>query len=248
MTSPDTEAEHVEATNLLYRDPALYDMVQSDSTSAGMCQTLIERHRPNARTLVDFGCGTGRDLEILVKRFECIGVDFQPGMVDYAHRARPGLDIRTGDMRTARLGSRMDVVTCMGNSLAYAHDNEAISQVFATFAAHARPRALLVLCSPVAPITRTEPTTATVETPTGPATVTIRHTWDLRTQINTMHRHWRLPSGDEARDEIRRRVLFPRELERYAEGAGFEVLDMLDGTGTGLTGPTAYTVARQTPR
>jgi hypothetical protein len=70
----------------------------------------------------------------------------------------------------------------------------------------------------------------------------------LRTQINTMHRHWVLPSGDEARDEIRRRVLFPRELERYAEGAGFDVLDMRDGADGGLTGPTAYTVARQTPR
>nr|WP_237531955.1 class I SAM-dependent methyltransferase [Streptomyces sp. SID8352] len=119
-----------------------------------MCQTLIELHRPDARTLVDFGCGTGRDLEILAKHFECIGVDLQPGMVDHAHQARPELDIRTGDMRTVRLGQRMDVVTCMGNSLAYVHDNEAISQVFATFAAHARPGALLVLCSPVAPITR----------------------------------------------------------------------------------------------
>ncbi|MFE7648764.1 hypothetical protein [Streptomyces phaeoluteigriseus] len=48
-----------------------------------------------------------------------------------------------------------------------------------------------------------------------------------------MHRHWMIPSGDEARDEIRRRVLFPQELERYAEVAGFEVLDMLDGTGSG---------------
>ncbi|MFJ2137097.1 class I SAM-dependent methyltransferase [Streptomyces sp. NPDC087845] len=236
----------MEATNLLYRDPALYDAVQSDSMSAEMCQTLIELHRPDARTLIDFGCGTGRDLEILAKRFECIGVDFQPGMVDHAHQVRPGLDIRTGDMRTARLGKRMDVVTCMGNSLAYVHDSEEISQVFTTFAAHARPGALLVLCSPVAPITQTEPTVATVDTPRGTATVTIRHEWDLRTQINTMHRHWVLPSGDEAQDEIRRRVLFPRELERYVEDAGFEVLDMADGTGAGLTGPTAYTVARYT--
>ncbi|WP_432196961.1 class I SAM-dependent methyltransferase [Streptomyces sp. bgisy027] len=246
MTSPDTEAEHVEAANLLYRDPALCDVVQSDSTSAGMCQTLIELHQPDARTLVDFGCGTGRDLEILAKRFECIGVDLQPGLVHYAHQARPELDIRTGDMRTARLGKRMDVVTCMGNSLAYVHDNHGISQVFATFAAHAQPTALLVLCSPIAPITRTEPTTATVDTPRGPATVTIRHTWNLRTQINTMHRHWTLPSGNEARDEIRRRILFPQELERYAEGAGFEVLDMNDGAETGFTGPIAYTVARYT--
>lgn len=213
-----------------------------------MCQTLIELHRPDARTLVDFGCGTGRDLEFLAKGFDCIGVDLQPGMVDHAHQVRPELDIRTGDMRTVRLGQRMDVVTCMGNSLAYVHDNEEISQVFATFAAHAQPEALLVLCSPVAPITRTEPTTATVDTPRGPATVTIRHTWDLRTQINTIHRHWALPSGDEAQDEIRRRVLFPRELERYANGVGFEVLDITNGTGAGLTSPTAYTVARNNRR
>ncbi|MFD6323231.1 class I SAM-dependent methyltransferase [Streptomyces sp. NPDC058442] len=238
--------QRVEATNLLYRDPTLYDLVQADSTGAETCRKLIERHRPDARTLVDFGCGTGRDLEILAKRFECTGVDLQSGMVDHAHQARPRLDIRTGDMRTVRLGKRMDVVACMGNSLAYVHDNNEISQVFATFAAHARPGALLVLCSPIAPIPRTEPTTATVDTPRGPAAVTIHHTWDLRTQINTMHRHWVLPSGDEARDEIRRRVLFPRELECYTAGADFEMVDMTDGAGGGLTGPTAYTVARYT--
>jgi len=33
-----------------YRDPALYDVVQADSTGARMCQTLIERHWSDART------------------------------------------------------------------------------------------------------------------------------------------------------------------------------------------------------
>lgn len=50
MARPDTEAERVEATNLLYRDPALYDMVQSDSMSAEMFQMLIELHGPDTRT------------------------------------------------------------------------------------------------------------------------------------------------------------------------------------------------------
>ncbi|MBT2399520.1 bifunctional 2-polyprenyl-6-hydroxyphenol methylase/3-demethylubiquinol 3-O-methyltransferase UbiG [Streptomyces sp. ISL-100] len=237
----------MEATNLFYRDPALYDAIQSDSGSAEACQALIERHRPDATTLVDFGCGTGRDLEILAKRFDCVGVDLQTGLVDYAHRVRSGLDIRAGDMRTVRLQQRMDAVTCLGNSLAYLHDNDEISQAFATFAAHARPGALLVLCSPVAPIIRPEPISAVVETPDGPARVAIGYEWDLRTQINTMHRRWVLASGSDAQDEIRRRVLFPRELERYASAAGFEIVDMVDGSGgTGLSGPTAYTVARYT--
>lgn len=244
MTSPIEETERMNATNLLYRDPALYDVIQSDSTSAETCQALVERHRPDAATLVDFGCGTGRDLEVLAKRFECIGVDLQPGMVDFARQERPALDIRAGDMRTVRLGRRTDVVTCLGNSLAYVHDNDEISEVFETFAAHVGPGGLLVLCSPVAPITRSEPTTAVVGTPHGPAQVTITYSWDLRTQINTMHRDWVLPSGDQAQDEIRRRVLFPRELEHYAAAAGFEVLDIVDESGTGFTGTIAYTAAR----
>ncbi|MDT9697088.1 asparagine synthase [Streptomyces sp. P17] len=173
-------------------------------------------------------------------------VDLQPGMVDFAHQVRPALDIRAGDMRTVRLGRRTDVVTCLGNSLAYVHDNDEISEVFETFAAHARPGGLLVLCSPVSPITRSEVTTTVVRTPHGPAQVTITYSWDLRTQINTMHRSWVLPTGDEARDEIRRRVLFPRELDRYVSGAGFEVVDMVDEVSTGLTGPIAYTAARYT--
>lgn len=238
----------MEATNVFYRDPTLYDAVQADSGTAETCQALIDQHRPDAATLVDFGCGTGRDLEILAKRFECVGVDLQERMVAHARRARPGLDIRTGDIRAYRLGRRVDAVTCLGNSLAYVHENGAVQDVFATFAAHARPGAVLVLCSPVSPIIQAEPTTATVETPDTRATVTIRHEWDLRTQVNTMHRLWTFESGHEARDVIRRRVLFPRELEHYAAGAGFEVVDMVDESGPGtLTGPTAYTVARFRP-
>jgi SAM-dependent methyltransferase len=222
--------------------------VQADSGSAETCQALIEQHRPDAATLADFGCGTGRDLEILAKRFECVGVDLQPGMVAHARRVRPGLDVRSGDMRTYRLGRRMDAVTRLGNSLAYVHDNDAIRDVFATFAAHTRPGGFLVLCSPVAPIVRAEPTTAPVTTPDTQATVTIRYEWELRTQINTMHRHWTFINGAEAQDVIRRRVLFPRELEHYAAGAEFEVVDMVNQNGAGaLTGPTAYTVARYRP-
>ncbi|WP_251070816.1 hypothetical protein [Streptomyces sp. ISL-96] len=66
-------------------------------------------------------------------------------------------------------------------------------------------------------------------------------------EVNTMYRRWVFPSGGEAQDVIRRRVLFPRELERYAAAAGFEVVEMVgESGGTGLTGATAYTVARYT--
>lgn len=237
----------MEATNLFYRNPALYDAVQSDTGSAETCQALIERHHPDATTLVDFGCGTARDVETLAKRYDAIGVDLQPHMVEYAHHVRPGLDIRVGDMRTTRLGRRTDAITCLGNSLAYVHDNDDISRAFTTFAAHAKADALLVLCSPVWPITQATPVHSTVETPDGPTSVMIRYEWNLRSQINTMHREWTLPTGERAHDKIRRRVLFPRELEHYAATAGFQLLDMTDGPGQELAGPVSYTVAQYRP-
>jgi len=238
-------AEHLEASNLFYRNPSLYDSVQSDSDSAHICQTLISRHSPSARTLLDFGCGTGRDLELLAVSFECVGVDLQPALVEYSRRARPELDVRVGDMRIVRLGHTADSVVCLGNSLAYVHDNQGIQSAFGTFAAHARSGTLLVLCSPVAPIESLSPQQARVETRLGAAKVTITYEWDLRTQINTMRRHWAFASGEEAQDVIRRRVLGPRELELYATLSGFDIVEITSESGaTTLMGPGAYTVAR----
>lgn len=58
-------------------------------------------------------------------------------------------------------------------------------------------------------------------------------------------RHWVSDSGEETRDVIRRRVLGPCELELYATLAGFDVVEITDGTGgDSLVGPGAYTVAR----
>ncbi|MDF3142467.1 MULTISPECIES: class I SAM-dependent methyltransferase [unclassified Streptomyces] len=246
MSSLDiVEAERLEASNLFYRDPALYDDVQSASDSASICRELIYRHCPEARTLLDFGCGTGRDLELLARRFDCVGVDLQPGLVDYARRTRPGLDVRVGDMRSVRLGHTADVLVCLGNSLAYVHDNADVRAAFQTFAAHAHPDTLLVLCSPVAPIESRSSQQARVDTRLGAATVTISYEWDLRTQINTMRRHWVFDSGEECHDAIRRRVLGPRELELHALLAGFEVFEIVNEAGAlPVLGPGAYTVAR----
>ncbi|WP_328617218.1 class I SAM-dependent methyltransferase [Amycolatopsis sp. NBC_00355] len=237
-------------SNLFYRHPQLYDQVQADPqhTAATTCEELVDTFGPaNARTLVDFGCGTGRDLDRLAKRFDCMGVDALPPMVDYAARERPHLDIRQGDVRSWRLGRTVDVITALGNLLSYLHDNTDLQQAFDTFATHAHPGTLLILDTPIAPIEAEKPTGSRVDTADLHADVTITYTWDLRTQINTMHRHWRHDDGREEHDEIPRRILGPRELELYAAATGFTMLDIVDHRGrrdADLVGPSAYIVAR----
>ncbi|MGI9001146.1 MAG: hypothetical protein ACR2GH_05720 [Pseudonocardia sp.] len=167
-------------------------------------------------------------------------------MVAYTKQVRPGLDIRVGDLRDFRLGRTVDAILCLGNTLAYLHDNHDIQAAFATLAAHAHAGTVLILLTPIAPIERTEPRTSRVDTLGLHAQVTIHYEWDLRTQINTMYRHWLLDDSTEHQDTIRRRVLWPRELELYATLSGFTVVDMFGNPTVRtepLCGPNGYVIA-----
>jgi SAM-dependent methyltransferase len=210
------------ASNLFYRRPDLYDQVQADPehTVARQVEAICREHAPQARTLLDFGCGTGRDLEYLATRFDCVGVDVQPQMVAHAHEVRPHLDIRTGDMRDFRLGRTVDVITCLGNSLAYVHEDDDLAAVFATFAAHAQPGTLLVISTLTEPVL-IEPRTHWVETADLRGEVTISYAWDEAERVNTMRRVWRLEDGTRSEDCLRRRVMVADELDSFARSADF---------------------------
>lgn len=232
VTARDT-APDLAASNLFYRRPDLYDQVQADPnhTVARQVEQVISERAPQALTLLDFGCGTGRDLEYLATRFDCTGVDVQPQMVAYARKIRPQLDVRVGDMRDFRLGRTVDVITCLGNSLAYIHEDEDLAAVFATFAAHAHPGTLLVISTLTEPVLAA-PRTHLVETTDLRGEVTISYGWDEATRINTMRRVWRLEDGEVNEDWVRRRVMAVEEAGRQLVPSGFEIqLDYISSPG-----------------
>jgi hypothetical protein len=154
-------------------------------------------------------------------------VDLQPDLVAYARRIRPWLDLRVGDMRDVRLGVPVDVLTCLGNSLAYVHDDSDLAAVFATFTAHATVGTLLIIATLTEPV-RAEARTRRVDTTDLHAEVTITYTWDPQTGINTMLRRWRTDTGTIYEDHIRRRVRTASELDRHAGTAAFELVDASD--------------------
>lgn len=227
MTAARADADALAESNLFYRRPEWYDQVQHDParTMARQVEHLADAHTPDARTLLDLGCGTGRDLEALASRFACAGVDLQPALVRYARRVRPWPDIQVGDIRDVRLDMSVNVLTCLGNTLAYVHAEADLAAVFRTFAAHAGPGALLVIATLTQPVV-SAPRTSRVDTADLHAEVTISHEWDQWSAVNTLRRHWRLDEGMEQTDCVARRIWSSDELDALALSVGFGGVDV----------------------
>lgn len=224
-----------ELRNVLYRHPKLYESVYDGSGDAvpKMCERLFERHRPRYPTsLLDVGCGTGRDLAYLAGRCgDCVGVDLQESMIDFARKRRGHIDVRVGDMRSVRLGRTFEAITCMGIAIANLHADDDLSQALATFAAHSEPGTLLVL-EALNAITADGGGTLerrfVIDTPALQAAADATYEHDRRRQLLARRRVWIGMGSGPVEDFVRFRTLAPRELEHRLAAHGFETLEMYD--------------------
>jgi SAM-dependent methyltransferase len=196
--------------SLLYRRPELYHALATPDTDTIL--NLVGEHRPvPATSLLDLGCGTGNLLADLPAQFATrVGVDLQTGMVEYAGRRHPRLEVRQGDIRTIRLGRTFDAVTCVGNTLAYLHTDADLQAALATIAAHTHPRAVVVIQ------TLTDlPGSATpqvADTVLDGLRARVRTGYEWVGPMVTMHRRWMFEDGAVAEDRLSRRVWTPSDL------------------------------------
>jgi SAM-dependent methyltransferase len=223
--------------SLLYSEPRLYDLVfpDADESLARMCREAFARYLPQPpRSVLDVGCGTGRNLEALAKTVgECWGVELLDTNVAYARKARPALTVVHGDMRTGRLGRTFDAVVSTGNALSYALTDGDLARTVATYDAHAHPGTLLIVDALNARAYLDgdgfrERIQGRVDTPEFTATSVALHTLDRERRILTRRRTWRIPGRDDVEDYAEYRLLDPDELSRLLSVGSFTVLDVFD--------------------
>ena len=129
---------------------------------------LIERHaeRP-AGTLLDIGCGGGKNVFNLKGRFRITGVDLSPTMLAQARGLNPESAFVHGDMRTFRLGRTFDAVL-MDDAISYMACLEDFVAAFRTASVHLDAGGVLVATPDVTTETfRQNRTVATPGTRTG---------------------------------------------------------------------------------
>ena len=119
--------------------PELYDLEYSFKDYAGEAATIeriVRERRPNASTLLDVACGTGKHLEHLRTRFECEGTDLDEGLLRVARDRVPDVPLHQGDMRDLDLGRKFDVVTCLFSAIGFVGGPDGLAAAAHTFARH----------------------------------------------------------------------------------------------------------------
>jgi SAM-dependent methyltransferase len=103
------------------------------------------------REVLDLGCGPGRPIATYLaeRRCQMTGVDGAASMCALYQANVPGAEVYHDDMRGLGLGRRYDLILAWDGLFHLAPNDQ--RDMFATFAAHARPRAVLLFTSgPVA--------------------------------------------------------------------------------------------------
>jgi SAM-dependent methyltransferase len=122
-----------------------YDLIYSRKDYAGESEyihKIIQAHCPDARTVLNLGCGSGRhDQFLAMKGYSIVGVDFSKDMLLSAERNAgrdyvQNIQYMHGDIRNIRLGKTFDVVISLFHVMSYQVTNEDLINVFTNAKRH----------------------------------------------------------------------------------------------------------------
>jgi SAM-dependent methyltransferase len=128
-----------------------YDLLYRDKDYAGEADYiagLIRSYSPNAKTVMEIGCGTGAHAAELAEiGYEVSGVDMSEGMLEAAESRRSSLprevgsrlEFFHGDARSVRLNRKFDVVISLFHVMSYQTSNADLAAAFATAREHVTP-------------------------------------------------------------------------------------------------------------
>ena len=114
----------VRLLNMFDKSAHLYDLAYSFKDYVGESAWVREAIRarvPEARSLLDVACGTGKHLEQFRDDYTCQGLDLNPELVDIA-QGRTGVRVHPASMDSFDIGETFDAVVCLFSSIGYSSD------------------------------------------------------------------------------------------------------------------------------
>jgi SAM-dependent methyltransferase len=133
-----------------------YDLLYREKDYAAEAKYVaahLRKHAPQARRVLELGCGTGAHAEHLARAGYAVhGVDQSESMLARAAARKAGLSaeiasrlsFERGDVRAVRTGVSCDAVISLFHVMSYQTTNADLQAAFSTAAAHLRPGGLFL--------------------------------------------------------------------------------------------------------
>jgi len=117
-----------------------YDAVMGDRRAAAeQVMELIRAAKPDAKNVLELGCGTGSILKRLQNAYEVSGLDISGKMLSVARKKVPRSKLYRQDMVNFRIGGRFDVIFCVFDSINHVRRFSDWKKVFARARRHLSP-------------------------------------------------------------------------------------------------------------
>jgi SAM-dependent methyltransferase len=108
-----------------------YDAVMGDPTGKiELISDWIRQHAPQARSLLELGCGTGSVLTGLADLPSLTGIDLSPRMLEIARIKVPRAQLVEADMASFALQERFDVAVCVFDTINHLDTFDAWKDLF----------------------------------------------------------------------------------------------------------------------
>lgn len=120
-----------------FQDYALYyNAFYKDKDYIGEAKqvdSLIKKYGDNVKSVINFGCGTGRhDIELERLGYTCTGIDLSKTMIEVAKQNNQSIDFSVADIRTYEPSRKYDAVISLFHVMSYQNSNEDILSAFSS--------------------------------------------------------------------------------------------------------------------
>jgi SAM-dependent methyltransferase len=225
---------------------AIYDLLYRDKDYGAEAEYVREKVRslvPGARSLLEFGSGTGRHGRLLAAMgFDVYGIERSPQMVSRAlaanghasPKAGGSFSCEVGDICRVSLGRTFDAVVSLFHVMSYQTSNEALRAAFQSAAGHLAPGGLFLFDVWHGPAVLSQrPSERIKEVADDRYWVKRTARPELETNSNTVKITYEIECEDQSDgetvsfcEEHLMRYLFPTEVEFLAESCGMQLKTM----------------------
>ena len=214
-----------------------YDLLYKDkdySAEVDYIHSLIQREFPNAKTVLNLGCGTGKhDFLLAQKGYEITAVDLSETMIDIAQKnnASDAIQFSVGDIRTLELNKTFDVVISMFHVMSYQVEDSDLRHTFETAKRHLTDGLFIFDCwngsgvlsdPPHKRVKAVENDTMKIHRKTTPVSLPEKNSVDVIFDIEILSKE----NGEPYKlsETHRMRYLFPNELQEIGNNVGLNMV------------------------